>query len=420
MTGANEIRDMLSKNTPKRRPLRHFMVIGGVMAALAIGWMSFGGESTTVTYRTQDVSRGNLQVTVSASGTLAPTNQVDVGSELSGIIDDVLVDENDNVTVGQVLARLDTAKLNDAITKSQASLTSAQAGVKQAEATVKEAQAALKRQQELHRLSNGRAPSKAEMETAEATVARAEANLASAQATVAQAEAQLSSDKTNLDKASITSPINGVVLTRSIEPGQTVAASLSAPVLFVLAEDLANMELQVNVDEADVGSVKDGQTATFTVDAYGERSYPATITRVSFGATTTDNVVSYLATLKVDNNDLSLRPGMTASAEILTMLRENVLLVPNAALRYAPPVAATASSGGIMSAFMPRMPPGMGRRARTQDSANSNEKTIYVLEQGQPKAVTVTVGASNGTVTEVTSAELSEGNKVITGSSAAK
>lgn len=417
----SDIQDMLNRNTPKRRPLRRLVLAGIAVIALAAAYTSFSGDSTTVRYRTQDVTRGNLQVTVAASGTLAPTNQVDVGSELSGIISDVLVDENDKVIIGQVLARLDPAKLNDAITRSQATLVAAQASVKQSEATLKEAQATLARQQELHRLSNGRAPSKAEMDTAEATVARADANLASAQASVSQAEAELSSDKTDLEKATITSPINGVVLTRSIEPGQTVAASMTAPVLFTLAEDLAQMELKVNVDEADVGSVKDGQSATFTVDAYGDRKYPASIRRVSYGATTTDNVVSYLATLKVDNTDLSLRPGMTASAEILTMTRENVLLVPNAALRYAPPVTETQqSSGGIMSAFMPRMPGGMNRRTRAQDGASSNTKTIYVLENGQPVGVSVVAGASNGNLTEVTSSDLSEASKVIVGSSTAK
>ncbi len=420
MTDTGNIRGVLAQGKPKRRPLKWAVI---ALVLLGLGYAGMGmlsGGKSAITYRTQEVSRGTLQVTVSASGTLAPTNQVDVGSELSGIMKEVMVDENDKVTVGQVLARLDTAKLNDAITRSQATLTAAQAAVKQSEATLKEAQAGLRRQQELHRLSGGKAPSQADMDTAEASVARAEANLASAQAAVAQAEAELSSDKTDLEKATITSPINGVVLTRSIEPGQTVAASMTAPVLFTLAEDLGQMELKVNVDEADVGSVKEGQSANFGVDAYPERRYPASITRVSYGATTTDNVVTYLATLKVDNTDLSLRPGMTANAEILTMTQENVLLIPNAALRFAPPVQQAAQSGGgIMSAFVPRMPAGMNRRPRTQDNVSSNEKTIYVLENGQPVAVNVTVGASNGKVTQVTSNTLREGARIIIGSSTA-
>jgi HlyD family secretion protein len=244
---------------------------------------------------------------------------VDVGSELSGIVDTLHVDENDSVKKGQVLARLDLARLKDAVTKSRANLASADAQVLQAAATVAETRAKLDRMRRVAELSGGKVPSRSEMDGAEADHKRAMANETSARAAVAQARATLQSDDTNLGKAHIRSPIDGVVLARKIQVGQTVAASFQAPVLFTLAEDLAKMELQVNVDEADVGQVEVGQKAVFSVDAWPGRAYTAVITRVGYGSQVSDGVVSYLTILEVDNADLSLRPGMTGNAEITTL-----------------------------------------------------------------------------------------------------
>ena len=200
----------------------------------------------------------------------------------------------------------------------------------------KEAQANLARFEEVARLSGGKVPSKTELDSGRATLERAQADEASARASVADAQAALSTDEINLSKASIRSPIDGVVLTRSVDPGNAVAASLQAVTLFTIAEDLTQLHLQVNVDEADVGSVHVGQNATFTVSAYPSRKYPARITRVAFGSTITDNVVTYITYLEVDNTDLTLRPGMTATATITATERNDVLLVPNTALRFTP------------------------------------------------------------------------------------
>ena len=216
---------------------------------------------------------------------------------------------------------------------------------------MKEARAAFGRLQEVKRLSGGKVPSAAELDSGSATLDRALADEASARASVQDATAALSTDETNLSKASITSPINGVVLTRTVDPGNAVAASLQAVTLFTVAEDLTQLQLQVNVDEADVGAVKVGQKASFTVSAYPVRPYPAKVTRVAYGATKTDNVVTYIAWLEVDNSDLSLRPGMTAVATITATERKDALLVPNTALRFTPPPAAEAdaktSGGGV-------------------------------------------------------------------------
>ena len=368
------------------------VVIVGVIALLP------GGGEQQGNYVTEEAVTGKLVVTISASGTLQPTRSVDVGSELSGTLEAVLVNDNDRVTKGQVIARLDTSKLEDTVTKSRAALA-------QMEATVVEARANLKRQRHVAELSGGKVPSQSELETAEATLLRAEANATSARAT-------LKTDETNIGKAVIRSPINGVVLARKVEPGQTVVAAMTTPVLFTIAEDLTKMELQVKVDEADVGTVKLGQSASFTVSAWPGRSFPATIQRVGLGSTITDNVVTYKTVLGVANDDLALRPGMTATARITTANRDNVLLVPNAALRFSPTTAAApAQSGSIVSRLMPRPPT---QKPKQRPNGQSGTPQVWVLSDGQPVAIAVQTGASNGRQTEIVGGELKAGMAVIT------
>ena len=280
---------------------------------------------------------------------------------------------------------------------------------------MKEARVRIERYREVARLSGGKVPSQTEMDAAEAELARAEANVASAQAGVAQARATLRSDETNLQKARIRSPIDGVVLERAVDPGQTVAASLQAVTLFKLAEDLSQMELKVDVDEADVGQVKAGLPAGFTVDAWPGRRYEARITRVGYNATDTDGVISYPAVLQVDNADLSLRPGMTGTAEITTLTRENALLVPNAALRFRPPEASTerASSRSAFTALM-RRPHSTSRRVEAPVVAADGTQLIWVLRDGEAVPLQVRTGATNGRVTEILDGELQPGMDVIT------
>jgi HlyD family secretion protein len=391
-------------------------VMAAALVLLAIGtwaWLREGGDRTQPQYVTEAVARGNLLVKVSANGTLQPTNKADIGSELSGTVARVLADFNDRVRKGQVLAELDTSKLRDQVARSQAALLAAQANVRQADATVREAHGNLQRLQEVQRLSGGKVPSQAELAAAEAALARAQASLASSRASVADAQAAASSDRTNLSKASIRSPIDGVVLARSVDPGNAVAASLQAVTLFTIAEDLTTMKLAVNVDEADVGLVRAGQHATFTVSAYPSRNYPAAISRVSYGSTTKDNVVTYIAELQVDNRDLTLRPGMSATASIVATERRDALLVPNAALRFAPESApaAAATYGDIVSKLMPRMPANPQRKVRTTTAA---ARQVWVLENGAPVAVAVVPGVSDGRQTEVLETTLRPGMAVIT------
>jgi HlyD family secretion protein len=400
-----------------RRALPWLLLAAVALAVVAVWQLQRGKGEVGPRYVSEAVSRGGLQVTVVANGTLAPTRSVSVGSELSGTVTRVLVDVNDRVKKGQLLVELDTSKLRDQITRSRATLASADAKVVLAAATLKEARSSLARMEEVARLSGGKVPSATELDSARASVDRAAAEASVARASVADAQAALSADQTNLDKASIRSPIDGLVLTRAVDPGNAVAASLQAVTLFTLAEDLARMKLEVNVDEADVGQIRDGQTASFTVSAWPNRKYPATITRVGYGSTTKDNVVTYLADLDVKNGDLSLRPGMTATASIAAAERHDVLLVPNAALRFAPTgaapgkAAAGSGAGGIVAKLMPRPPAATPSRQGT--GGRSATAQVWVLRNGAPVAVPVTSGLSDGRVTEV-SGELHEGEAVIT------
>lgn len=425
-TGA-ALDDLLGEGGRPRAPWRRpavwitLALLAGA-AALAWWWQGQRQAAAAPRYVTQPVARGALTVTVTANGTLQPTQLVAVGSELSGTVARVLVDVNASVKRGQVLAELDTARLSDQVKRSRAGVAAAGAQVQQAHATLSEARATLERLEDVARRSGGEVPSRQELDTARAAVARAQAAEASALAGVAEAGAVLSSDETNLRKAAIRSPIDGVVLARNVDPGNAVAASLQAVTLFSLAEDLAKMTLQVNVDEADVGRVREGQKATFTVSAHANRRYPATISRLRYGSTTKDNVVTYVADLDVPNTDLSLRPGMTATATITTVERTDALLVPNAALRFNPEAARVAAGNGggtaIVSQLMPR-PPGAGQPKRA-GTDTSRAREVWVLKDGRPQAVPVRPGVSDGRMTEVSSDTLQPGMEVIVDQATAK
>ena len=418
--------------------LRKVALAGGgiLLIALLVYWFAGRGDEQP-NYATAPVQRGDLRVTVSATGNLQPTNKVEVGSELSGLVTEVNVDNNDVVAKGDVLARLDTSRLQDSIAQSRAALQSAEAGVAQAQATAQQTQAALARLEEVRQLSGGKVPSAAEFDNARAEHARANAAVLTAKAAVAQARAQLSSDETQSSKALIRSPVTGVVLSRQVDPGQTVAASLNAPVLFVIAEDLKRMRLEAKVDEADVGQVSAGQKATFQVDAFPGRTFPARVERIDLGANASDGstassstassgsgaVVAYTAVLAVDNSKDILRPGMTATAEIVTSEKRDVLLVPNAALRFSPDAAAAAANqgGGVTSVLIPQRPRGTsGGRNRDVNIGRGSAQTVYLLgSDGEPKPVPVTTGDTNGSQTEVTGKGIVDGAQVITGQLAA-
>ncbi|HET7203844.1 MAG TPA: efflux RND transporter periplasmic adaptor subunit [Steroidobacteraceae bacterium] len=422
--------DHLLGVTPRGSLARHRKWLGAGAALIALSIAAalvFGSRGEGPVYATAEIVRGDLQVRISATGNLAPTNEVEVGSELSGLVEAVLVDVNDRVTQGQPIARLDTLRLRDSLERSKAALLAAQAGVAQADASERQSRATLARFEEVHRLSDGKVPSATELDAARADHDRAVADQKAARAQVASAEAQVSSDRVNLEKATIRSPVTGVVLSRQVDPGQTVAASFNTPTLFRIAEDLASMKLEVKVDEADVGQVAMGQHAVFTVDAFPEREFPAVIQRVDLGAnsatgtsttsssTGSSSVVAYTAVLAVENRDLTLRPGMTATAEIVTQTVNDALLVPNAALRYKPRTDAGQGKGALT---MMGTPPGrlLPQRTKSAKVSRGSQQTLYVLGAGgELTPVLVTVGATDGTLTSVGGPGVEAGRKVVTG-----
>ena len=398
-----------------------------VLLIVGVGWYWLGTSKEVETrYKTAPVKRMDLALTVSATGNVTPKDQVEVSSELSGILEDVYVDFNDKVTVGQKLAQLDTSKLNATLLQRKSSLRSAKAQVKSAEANLEEAKLNYQYYQNVWKASAGKHPSQQVMDNTRVSLAKAEANLEQALANVDNAQAQLEFTESDLVKSTLVSPIDGVVLSRSAEPGQTVASSFSAPVLFLLARDLKVMELIVAVDEADIGVVEVGQKATFTVDAYRGRQFEAEITQIRLAdsseknASASSSVVSYNTVLSVDNDDLALLPGMTAVSEIAVAEAKDTLVIENAALRYQPAEGSSAQaqqSRGITGALIPRFRRTSAKQAGEEnvvsEQLQARDATLWVLRDDKPVEVAVKIGISNGAHTQIVSGDLAEGDLVI-------
>jgi HlyD family secretion protein len=400
---------ILGRKRPRRRWFWPVFILAVIAGLGAWGWITWTQPSGSIRYETAEVTRGEVVVTVTATGSVQPTTQVDVSSELSGALAEVAVDFNDRVEVGQVLARLDATNLNDVVLTTRAQLQAAEASLKQAEAAAREAAANHDSQTELDKRGQS---TRLKMIASEVARDRAQAVVDGAMADVALAKARLSEAENELKKATIRSPISGVVLNRAAEPGQIVAASLNAPILFTLAEDLARMELRVDVDEADIGRVAVGNTAEFTVDAFPDRSFPATITTVRYAPETTEGVVTYKAILSVDNSDGLLRPGMTATATIAVTVEKDALRVPNAALRYAPPQQAESDGGsggsGLIGMILPR-----GSSSQPLTRGTSASQSVWVLQNGVPTEVPVQPGDTDGKLTTIIAEGLDEGDQVI-------
>jgi len=432
-TQANtSLAEAINANGTPHKSRKRLYIIGGVVLLGLLVWIyssiSSQNNSDAPRFITQAITKGDIRLTVTATGNLEPTNEVSVGSELSGRTTEVYVDTNDVVTKGQALAQLDTRTLENQLTASRAALESAKAGLSEAIATLKEAEATSERQQELQRISDGRIPSRADLATTMAAEERARASVLSAQAAISEAQATIETRETDLSRATIRSPTDGIVLSRSIEPGQTVAASFSTPELFVIAEDLSKMKLEVAVAEADIGRVAAQQNAQFAVDAWPDRSFEAAVIKVAYGSAVTDNVVTYQTELSVSNEDLSLRPGMTATADIDVAYHQDVLLVPVAALRFTPEAAdGTRAAGGRAGAqkksfidnLLPsRSRPSAGQAGDRDAAANETDQdapVVWIMAEGRPREVAVSLGLNDGRNQEVSADELSEGTLIITG-----
>lgn len=399
----------------KNSKFRKYIIISAVIALilLLIIVRGAGGKKQAPHFTTEDVVKGSIVVQVSATGTLAPINEVEVGSELSGTIKTVYADYNSRVKKGQLLARIDTEKMESEVQQYKAALEAAKANVLQSQAAENDAKLKLAQYKKLWELTDKKSPSQQDMDTAEATYQKAVAATASSRASVTQAQANLNAMLTDISKADIRSPVNGVVLSRAIEAGQTVAASYSTPTLFTIAEDLKKMEVDADVDEADIGEVKEGQEATFTVAAYPDKVFKGVITQARYGSTTTDNVVTYKCVIQVDNSDLMLRPGMTATADIVVKRADNVIKIPSVALRYAPTVNDD-DKRSFLSKLMPR-PPRMGKKQQAATSSDPSLLTVWKKNpQGFPEPVQIKVGDSDGTYKVLLKGDLKPGDKLIT------
>ena len=397
------------------------LVLLAVIAAAVAAWLRFrpAVEAAAASFATAPVDRGDILQTVTANGSLEAVQTVDVGSEVSGKIVELFADYNSTVTNGQLLARIDDSSYLRSREQGQAELDSAKASLKLAEAN-------FRRAEELHASS---LLSRADYDDAEAALAQARASLR-------MREAALEKTLVDISKTLIYSPMDGMVLSRAVDVGQTVAASMTTPVLFTLARDLRQMRIEAEVSEADVGGVAEGQEVSFSVDAFPERTFAGTVSQVRYEPVTSQNVVNYIAIVDVLNEDLKLRPGMTANATITTEKRANVLRIPSAALRFRPKDSETAAPPSPpsppASGERPAFPPGAGGATAAPPSGTSGPqfpanpanpagerptlRSVFVQDpdSGALREVRVPLGISDGSFTEVL-AGLSEGDLVVTG-----
>ena len=382
----------------------------GVACAGLIG-IAFAAHRVTARdapFATEPARTGDLAVIVTATGTLVPIDQVDIGSELSGTLRSVDVGYNDRVRAGQVLAHLDDSRLAAQVLQSRAALDTANAAVEVARANASEVESQLARLQHVREISGGKVPSEQEFAGGQAAVMRARGALRSAEAQVTQAQATLDVQQTELAKTVIRSPIDGIVLTAAARPGQTVAASLQAPVLFTLAQDLTRLELDLAVDEADIGRVHEGQPAQFTVDTWPGQTFPAHVEQVRYAGRSVAGVVTYQVILSVDNPDLLLRPGMTVTAEIEVQRDEHVLLVPNAALRFEPEEPGAPRGSGFAALVK-----GKHSFDVTRAGDASGSPRVWTLRHGHLRALAIETGPSDGSWTEIAPGPVAPGTPLV-------
>jgi HlyD family secretion protein len=372
-----------------------------LLAAVAITYYVKVDVSAAPTQLTFDsVTRGSVVSTVEATGTLQPVDTVEVSTQVSGTIASIGTDFNQAVKRGQVLATLDTALLETQIDQAKATLVRLSSDLERSQVQLEDAQLKLQRAEQL---AAAQLLAKQDVDTARSTARVAATAVTGAKAQLAQAQAQLTQAQVNLSHTVITSPSDGIVLSRNVEVGQTVSAGLQAPTLFVIARDLTRLELQARVDESDVGGVKAGAKASFTVDAYPRRQFTGTVRLVRLQPTTVQNVVTYTTIIDVPNPDEQLKPGMTSTVSIETARADDALRIPAAALRFTPSETVLKEFGATVADA--EAPPQSGRRAQA----------IWQLSNGQLHQIPVRVGVSDGTQVEVIGEGLSEGTSIITG-----
>ncbi|XPS39398.1 efflux RND transporter periplasmic adaptor subunit [Aliarcobacter butzleri] len=407
-----DLLEELESFSSKKRINRKFIYIAtAIVSFLAIVlFFIFNGndKSNKIEYITKKVTQGDLSVVVSTTGNLNPTNSVEIGIEVSGTLKEIFVDFNDEVKAGQILAKIDTVKLQSQVDSSTAALAIAVANQKESQVLLNNKKTLYDRTLNMYKNSGGKYPSKNELDDTRFSYEAAIESLEAAKAKVLQAQSNLKTDKQNLEKASVKSSIDGIVLNREVEVGQTLAATMSAPKLFTIAKDLTHMDLIVSIDEADVADIKKDLPVTFTVDAYPNKVFNGKVKQVRLNPVDTNGVVTYETVVSVDNEDLLLKPGMTATAKIITKESKNKLLIPNGALRFKPKMQEQ-KNGGVNL-----VGPNMNRPANVaRDLSKKELSPIFILENNQPKRVMVKVLDSDGKLTSIESEELKVNDEVI-------
>jgi HlyD family secretion protein len=383
-------------------------IVGVVLlVALAVGYWRYrvSNRPPDVTFKTAPVERRKITGRVTASGTLSAIVTVQVGTQVSGRVQKLFADFNSEVKKGQLVAKIDPSLFEAAVQQAQANYQAGKANLVKAQADALNADRQFARTKALH---DQALAAQADLDTSEATAAMAHASVDTAKAALLQSGAAMNQAQVNLSYTNILSPIDGVVISRNVDVGQTVAASLSAPVLFTIAQDLTKMQVDTSVAEGDVGRLQVGMKTYFTVDSFPGQRFPGKIRQIRNAATAVQNVVTYDAVIDVDNTDLRLRPGMTANVTVVYDERPDALAVTNAALRFRPPAALAPSADA--SAGKPH-----GKKAASSDP--TDPRTVWVLRSGAPEAVQIHVGLSDGTVTEVIDGDLKEGELAVIDSS---
>jgi HlyD family secretion protein len=372
-----------------------------VVVALAAGVWFYSKRPAEVKYRTVKVERGAIVSTVSATGNLAAVVTVQVGTQVSGTIQKLFVDFNSPVRRGQAIAQIDPALFNAQVELSHGNFVNAQASLQKAKADLVDAKRTMERNSQL--LKDG-IVAQSDFDSAETKYEEALAGVKSAEGSVSQARGSYSQATTNLKYSTIKSPVDGTVVSRNVDVGQTVAASFQTPTLFTIAQDLTKMEIDTSVDEADISRVMDGQPVTFTVDAYPEIRFSGKVTQIRNAPVITQNVVTYVVIVSVDNKDMKLKPGMTANVTIETARKDNVLKIPSAALRFKPATPEKTGKGNT------EKPSGAGSRKKGKEPAEK----VYILDKDN-KAVPVRVrtGLSNDGQVELVEGNLKENDDVI-------
>jgi HlyD family secretion protein len=366
--------------------MKKILIIGGIIIVGAIAvFILFRGKGNEPNFRTEKVVRGDVEMAVTATGTVNPVTTVLVGTQVSGTIKNIYVDFNSPVRKGQLIARIDPALFEAQVNQAKANLLSAKANLEKAEATSVDAKRTMDRNKEL--LAKDLI-AQSDFDTAETNYETAKASVSAAKSQVAQSQAALSSAETNLYYTKIVSPVSGIVVSRNVDVGQTVAASFQTPTLFSIAQDLTKMQIDTNVDEADIGNVKVGQDVEFTVDAYPDITFKGKVWQVRNAPITVQNVVTYDVVVQVENPELKLKPGMTANVSIIVSIKKDVLKIPNAALRFKP-------------------------AEKVKAGAQQKGVGIWILEQGKPKRIPISIGISDGNYTELVSGNIKEGQELI-------